>query len=81
MARDEVQDNTVMREWAKDNGVTVNKRGKLPEGVITAYRRSIAQQHPKVAREWARTHGYRVPRTSDLSEDVLDAFANYRAPR
>jgi DNA invertase Pin-like site-specific DNA recombinase len=73
-----VIDYSEIRDWARENGHEIKSRGRIPDEVMTAYRRDLARRVPKVARDWAAANGFKRPRRVDLNEDILEAFATHR---
>lgn len=62
-----------VREWARQHGVPVGKRGRLHPDVIAAY--AEANSTPAQIRDWAMRNGVPVGKRGRIHPDVIGAYA------
>ncbi len=67
-----VLDQSVVREWAQRNGVTVGRRGRLNDDIVTAYRRDLGEKRPDIVARWVNEQH---PETAARIDNPLEAFA------
>lgn len=84
-------DAAMVREWARDNGIEVSKRGHIKQATIDAYleahghavkrkpTRNVAMQKPDPAavRAWARSNGIEVSKRGHIKQDTIEAFMEW----
>jgi len=58
-----------IRHWARERGIGVAERGRIPDTVRELYRAS-----PSVVRAWARRNGVATGERGPLSNEVLESY-------
>jgi len=66
---------SVVREWARRNGVSTGERGPLSVEVLESY---LAR--PSAVRQWAQRKGIAIAGRGRISNEVVEAYLEpYRA--